>query len=56
MRKKFDDIYYNFMNGNLTDFKTQVLKLSKVQLMQFIQYIFGYYPKDAHAIINFLAK
>ena len=51
----FWDIFDNFINGNLNDFKRQIKKLSKKELCQFFRFVL---EEDAQGekVIKYLAQ
>ena len=57
MSTKYEDIYDNYYNGKITDFKKQIAKTSKVKLCQLFQWIRDNISPDAmNKVINFLAR
>ena len=53
---KSEEMIQNYINGNIADFKEEVFKLNKVDLVCFLQYCFGYYGNEAHGILYVLAR
>ena len=49
---KFELIINNKINGNLSDFEEQVKKLTKLDLLNLIEYWTGHYGTERHTIIN----
>ncbi len=49
------NIYNNFINGNLSDFKKQINSLDKISIFKFVQYLQGYTNNTAE-IVNYLAR
>jgi len=52
-QKKFDKIINDEINGNISDAKNAIKKLTKLELLDLIEYYSGNYGKR-HLIINFM--
>ena len=39
--KKFEEIFENSINGNLTDYHNSIRKLTKIELLDYIEYCNG---------------
>lgn len=58
IREKNEMIYANFINGNSTDFKNSIKKMSKIQLLDLVDYVSEHENVNLfiHKIINLLSK
>jgi flavorubredoxin len=52
--EKMEDIFAEYCNGNLSDFKKQVKKMKKLDMLDFIEYVQGHGGMSRHQIINIL--
>lgn len=54
MDNKFDLIFNNKVNGNLTDYSNAIKKLTKLELLDFIEYSIGQKEIERFITINSL--
>lgn len=52
--KKFNEITKNYINGNISDFKSQVKKLPKIQLFDLFECMRGQYGMSVNNIVSAL--
>jgi hypothetical protein len=50
LETKFNDIWDNYINGNLSDFKTQLQELTKINLLKFIDFIDSNYEYSGETL------
>lgn len=49
--EKFEEIELNRINGNLTDYRNAVRKLSKLEMLNFLEYVTGEFGTPRHVTI-----